>query len=74
MRKKSAEKSLPRRLIRARAHHKILFSLVGIIGVVLVWRGIWTLTDATPLLNDPIASIALGIFLVILSGFFFKLT
>ncbi|MBI2074502.1 MAG: hypothetical protein HYT83_01550, partial [Candidatus Levybacteria bacterium] len=60
-------------LSRARLHHKLIFSLLGVIGVVLVWRGIWTLTDAIPFLNDPITSVIIGLLMVILSGFFFKL-
>lgn len=56
-----------------RTHHKIIFYLVGVTGVVLIWRGIWVLFDATPFLNQPLASLGLGLFLVIVSGVFFKL-
>lgn len=56
-----------------RLHHKIIFSVIGIVGIILVWRGVWTLIDATPFFNAPVISILLGILLVAISGFFFKL-
>lgn len=58
---------------RFRLHHKLIFSLVGIIGIIMVWRGVWTLFDNTPLLKDPLISIIIGFILVAFSGFFFKL-
>ena len=62
-----------RRIKRLRLHHKIIFSLIGIVGIILVWRGVWTLIDATPFFNTPVISIVLGFLLVAISGFFFKL-
>lgn len=60
-------------LNRFRLHHKILFSITGIIGAVLIWKGIWALTDKAPLLNNPVVSVILGLVLVVISGVFFKL-
>lgn len=56
-----------------RKHHKITFSLLGVIGVILIWRGVWTIIDTAPFVNAPVISIALGLLLVAISGFFFKL-
>lgn len=58
---------------RLRLHHKIIFSLIGIVGIILVWRGVWTFFDNTPFLNDPVVSIIVGFLLVGFSGLFFKL-
>lgn len=58
---------------RFRLHHKLIFALIGIIGIIMVWRGVWTLIDTTPFFNAPVISIILGLLLVVISGFFFKL-
>jgi K+-transporting ATPase A subunit len=62
-----------RKIKRLRLHHKIIFSLIGIVGIILVWRGVWTFFDNTPFLNDPVVSIIVGFLLVGFSGLFFKL-
>ena len=56
-----------------RKHHKIIFSLIGAVGAIMVWRGVWNLVDTAPFVNAPAISIILGLFLVAISGFFFKL-
>jgi len=56
-----------------RIHHKVLFTCVGVVGVILVWRGIWSLFDQTPIVSNPIVSLLLGLLLVLFSGIFFKL-
>ena len=61
------------KISKFRNHHKIIFALVGVVGIILVWRGIWTLVDTTPFFNTPIISIIAGLFLVAISGLFFKL-
>ncbi|MBI2032491.1 MAG: hypothetical protein HYT09_02490 [Candidatus Levybacteria bacterium] len=57
----------------ARERHKIISTLMGIVGVVLIWRGIWTITDSLPYFNHPWLSLLVGLILVIVSGIFFKL-
>lgn len=64
--------SIYKNLKRFRLHHQILFTLIGIIGVILIWRGVWTLSDQNPFLQHPLVSIVLGLILVIMAGFFFK--
>ena len=56
-----------------RWHHKVFFSLLGVTGVVLIWRGIWDLVDQAPVLNAPLASVILGLVLVAIAGAFFEL-
>lgn len=60
-----------RKIIRFR--RKITVSLLGTIGVVLLWRGLWMIFDLTPLVSHPFVSIGLGLFVLILSGFLYKL-
>lgn len=73
MKKKSLVNKQFKNLEKFRLHHKIFFSLVGIIGVIAVWRGIWNFLDYTPIINDPATSIIFGFVLIIVSGVFFKL-
>jgi len=47
--------------------HRALLLIVGALGIILFWRGVWILTDYTPILQDPIISIVFGIVLLILS-------
>lgn len=66
-------KKILREIKSYRVHHKILFTLLGTTGVVLIWRGLWMLFDLTPVINHPIISLILGFALVILSGFLFRI-
>ncbi len=38
-----------------------LFPIVVIVGVVLVWRGLWSLFDHLPIINYSFVSIVLGV-------------
>lgn len=58
---------------RFRIHHQIFFSLVGILGVIMVWRGIWTSFEIVPFLEHPFTQIIVGFILVVFSGAFFKM-
>jgi hypothetical protein len=60
-----------KKIIRFR--RKIVVSLLGTIGVVLLWRGLWIMFDWTPLVNHPFVSMLLGLLVLILSGFLYKL-
>lgn len=73
MKKKISKNKPLKNLERFRLHHKIIFSLIGIIGVIAIWRGIWNSLDYTPLINHPLGSIVVGFILVMISGVFFKL-
>lgn len=50
--------------VRRFGKHKLLYGMTTIISVVLIWRGIWHLADATPGISNPIISIVLGFFIL----------
>ncbi|OGC50381.1 hypothetical protein A2716_04205 [candidate division WWE3 bacterium RIFCSPHIGHO2_01_FULL_40_23] len=70
---KSIKSSPQKGLKKLQLKHKVIFTLIGSVGVILVWRGIWTFSDINPFLNNPVSSIVVGLILVIISGFLFKL-
>ena len=56
--------SLQQNLITRARHHKLLFPLVITAGVVLVWRGLSGIFDATPLVSYSFISLTLGIIIL----------
>lgn len=65
--------SLDKQVVRLRKHHKIVFYVLGIIGSVFIWRGVWLVIDVAPFFNNPIVSIILGFLLVVCAGVFYNL-
>ncbi len=56
--------------IRGRlSHYPILYALIGGIGIVFFWRGIWLTADIFPFLNGPI-SIIISLVLLLITGLF----
>lgn len=55
---------LQKNLITHARHHKLLFPLIITAGVVLVWRGLTGIFDATPLVSYSFISLALGIIIL----------
>lgn len=55
---------LQKNLIFHARHHKLLFPLVITAGVVLVWRGLTGIFDATPLISYSFISLALGVIIL----------
>jgi len=53
------------------SHYPIIYALVGFIGVVLTWRGIWHLADEIGM--SPWLSVILGILILLSSGLFVAL-
>jgi len=51
------------------SHYPIIYALLGGIGVVLFWRGIWHTADSFPILNGPVGTI-LGALILLLTGIF----
>lgn len=51
--------------------HYALFALVGSIGFITFWHGLTGVIDLIPILNIPIVSLALGLLVLVLSGFFY---
>lgn len=49
------------------SHYPILYSLVGAIGIVLVWKGVWEMAEKVPgLFGFP--SFALGAIILLVTG------
>lgn len=51
------------------SHRPVLYALVGAVGVVLVWKGVWETAELFPILHGPV-SIILGVVLLLLTGLF----
>lgn len=47
--------------IKRISKHKFLFSMVTAIGVVLVWRGLWDLSELVPGLESSAVALVIGI-------------
>jgi len=48
------------------SHWPLLYALVGIVGIVLTWRGVWHLADGVNL--SPWVSIFFGLAILLISG------
>lgn len=49
------------------SHYPILYSLIGAIGIILVWKGVWEMAEAVPnLFGFP--SFALGVVILLATG------
>lgn len=54
--------------IRARLSHKpILYAIIGGIGIVLFWKGVWETAELFPILYGPV-SVVLGTVILLLTG------
>lgn len=53
---------------RFRSHY-LLYTLVGGIGMIVFWRGVWDLTYLIPVVKYPIGSIIVGLALMAITGF-----
>ncbi len=56
------------------SRHPLIYALLGAVGIVMLWRGIWHTVDAIPLigdgpLNGPI-SIVIGLIILLITGIF----
>ena len=49
------------------SHRPIIYSFVGAIGIVLVWKGVWETAEFFPSLHGP-GSFILGAIILLLSG------
>ncbi len=49
------------------SRHPILYALVGAVGIVLVWKGVWETAEFFPILHGP-ASVILGVFILLITG------
>jgi spore maturation protein SpmA len=46
---------------------KAILLLVGALGIILFWRGIWTFADQAHIIQDPLISVVIGVILLIIS-------
>ena len=53
----------------ALSRHPIVYTLIGAIGIVLFWRGVWMVADAIPFLTGPV-SLILSIGILLITGLF----
>lgn len=49
------------------SHHPILYSCIGAVGIVLVWKGVWETAEYFPILFGP-GSILLGLLILLITG------
>lgn len=58
---KMAKRKEKKRLKRA------ILLLIGAMGIIVFWRGVWTLADTTPVIKDPFVSVTIGVILLLIS-------
>lgn len=51
------------------SHYPIPYAIIGGIGVVLFWRGVWHTADLFPFMTGPISTV-IGIGILLLAGLF----
>ncbi len=51
------------------SHYPITYAIIGGVGVVLFWRGVWHTADLFPVMTGPL-SIVLGVVILLLTGLF----
>lgn len=52
------------------SRYPILYALIGSIGIILLWRGVWVTADEIPLLASGPISIIVGILILLAIGLF----
>ncbi len=51
------------------SHHPVFYALIGGIGIVLFWKGVWETAELFPILHGP-TSLILGATITLASGLF----
>jgi uncharacterized coiled-coil protein SlyX len=51
---------------------KFLFALVGAIGVVFFWYGMWGVIENIPIINNPFVASFIGLLILTLSGIIYS--
>ena len=52
------------------SRNPLTYALLGGIGIVLFWRGVWHTADSLPILNNSIVSFVLGSIILLITGVF----
>lgn len=58
---------MPKGTKSSKQNKKIISLVIGSLGIIIFWRGIWTVADYTPIIENPVVSIILGLILLIIS-------
>lgn len=51
------------------SHHPVLYAIIGSIGIVLLWRGIWMTADMFAFMTGPV-SILISVLILLATGLF----
>ena len=51
------------------SRYPILYALIGGVGVIMFWRGIWHTADGIPFLTGPVSTL-IGLLILFLTGIF----
>ncbi|MDD2730995.1 MAG: hypothetical protein PHW33_02620 [Candidatus Portnoybacteria bacterium] len=51
------------------SHHPLLYALIGSVGVILLWRGVWETADMFDFMTGPVSAI-IGLILLLATGLF----
>lgn len=49
------------------SHNPILYALVGAVGIILLWKGVWEMAELVPILHG-FGSVVAGVVILLLSG------
>lgn len=52
------------------SRNPLTYALLGGVGIVLFWRGVWHTADALPIVNNSIVSFILGSIILLITGVF----
>ncbi|MBS3050861.1 MAG: hypothetical protein J4400_01810 [Candidatus Aenigmarchaeota archaeon] len=69
-----AKKSVHHRVKRYELNHteRVLLAIIGVFGFILFWRGLSSIMDSVPLLNNEMFLVLLGLVLMYTSGLLIK--
>lgn len=65
---------IPNKRKQSRKIHRVPLAriLIGAIGIILVWRGVWDFVREIPVIEDPIVSIVIGFLMLYFSHEYYR--
>src|SRR3989338_3920542 len=65
---------IPNKRKQQRKKHRVPLAriLIGAIGIILLWRGVWDFVRDVPIIEDPIVSIVIGLLLLYISHEYYR--